>query len=151
MIWYGKTAGARLQGDVRSSHCTDTTLDFENLSWFGVRENYTPFHLLNEAFNDKPNNHWDKKAVADILKNYKEINFVDAAQNYDWENSPEKLAELVKQDGGYFSGDAMPSIPLWHFYFEDNSDEKKQGLGSFASCPRPAPCGSPTRKPSSGV
>lgn len=128
MIWYGKDGWCpdfKAMSDVRIA--TDTTLDFENLSWFAVRENYTPFHLLNEAFNDKPNNKWNKKAVADILKNYKEINSVDATQNYNWENSPEKLAELVKQDGGYFSGDAMPSIPLWHFYFEDNTDKKNKG------------------------
>jgi len=120
MIWYGKDGWCpdfKSMSDLRIA--TDTTLDFENLGWFASREIYTPFGLIEEVFNEKPNNHWDKKAVARILKNYKEINFVEASQNYDWDNSPEKLAELVKQDGGYYSGDAMPGIPLWHFYFKD--------------------------------
>ena len=120
MVWYGKDGWCpdfKAMSDLRIA--TDTTLDFENLGWFGVREIYTPFGLIKEVFNEKPNNHWDKKAVAHILRNYKEINFVEASQNYDWENSPEKLAELVKQDGGFYSGDAMPGIPLWHFYFKD--------------------------------
>lgn len=120
MIWYGKDGWCpdfKAMSDLRIA--TDTTLDFDNLGWFASREIYTPFGLIKEVFNEKPNNHWDKKAVASILNNYKEINFVEASQNYDWENSPEKLAELVKQDGGYYSGDAMPGIPMWHFYFKD--------------------------------
>ena len=120
MIWYGQDGWCpdfKAMSDLRIA--TDTTLDFENLGWFGVREIYTPFGLIEEVFNEKPNNRWDKKAVAKILRNYKEINYVEASQNYDWDNSPEKLAELVKQDGGYYSGDAMPGIPLWHFYFKD--------------------------------
>lgn len=120
MIWYGEDGWCpdfKAMSDLRVA--TDTTLDFENLGWFGVREIYTPFQLVDEVFNSRPNNHWSKKDVKEILKNYKEINFVEASQNYDWDNSPEKLAELVKQDGGYFSGDAMPGIPLWHFYFQD--------------------------------
>jgi len=120
MIWYGKDGWCpdfKAMSDLRIA--TDTTLDFENLGWFASREIYTPFGLIEEVFNEKRNNHWDKKAVSKILQNYKEINFVEASQNYDWDNSPEKLAELVKQDGGYYSGDAMPGIPLWHFYFKD--------------------------------
>lgn len=106
---------------------TDETRDFRNLTWFAARHHYKPGELLDEVFSDQPNNHWNKKAVASILKNYKELNFVDASNNYDWENSPEKLAELLRQDGGYYSNDAMPSIPLWHFYFEDNTDPKRPG------------------------
>lgn len=107
---------------------TDTTLDFQNLGWHAERHIYTPFELLDEAFNDKKNNRWDKKGVARILKNYKEINYDYAPNHYDWETTPEKLAELVKQDGGYYASDAMPGIPLWHFFFEDNTDEDNKGL-----------------------
>ncbi len=106
---------------------TDTTLDFKNLNWFGLRHIYTPYELLSKAFSKSPLNHWDKKGVAEILKNYKEINFDYAPNHYDWETTPEKLAELVKQDGGYFASDAMPGIPLWHFYFEDDTDKDDSG------------------------
>ncbi len=111
--------------DVRIA--TDTTLDFANLSWFAVRNAYSPFELMEEVFNDKPGNKWDKKAIAGILKSYKELNSVAASNNYDIETAPEKLLELLKQNGGFYSGDAMPSIPLWHFYFLDETDAQKKG------------------------
>lgn len=106
---------------------TDTTLDFKNLNWYGQRHIYTPHELLSKAFSKSPLNKWNKKKVADILKNYKEINYDYAPNHYDWETTPEKLAELVKQDGGYFASDAMPGIPLWHFYFLDDTDPKNSG------------------------
>jgi hypothetical protein len=99
---------------------TDTTLDFHNLNWFAVREMYTPMELLDEVFNDKPNNRWDQKAIARILKNYKEWNFTEASQNYDIETDPEKFIGLVKQNGGFYGSDALPAIPMWHFYFKDD-------------------------------
>jgi hypothetical protein len=101
---------------------TDTTLDFENLGWYGVRHIYTPFELIKEAFRPGDGNKWDKKAVVAMVKNYKEINWEIAPNHYDMETSPEKFAELIKQDGGYYASDAMPGIPLWHFFFEDLTD-----------------------------
>ena len=98
---------------------TDTTLDFENLGWYAIRRIYTPFELIKEAFRPGSANAWDKKAVVDMVKNYKEINWEYAPNHYDIETSPEKFAELIKQDGGYYASDAMPGIPLWHFFFED--------------------------------
>lgn len=106
---------------------TDTTLDFKNLGWFAVRHAYTPMELLDKAFNGKKNNRWEKKSIAEILKNYRELNSTDTLNNYDWNNSPEKIHELWKQNGGFYSGDAMPSIPLWHFYFEDDTDPDNKG------------------------
>ena len=61
------------------------------------------------------------------MSNYKESNFVDPASNYDWETSVERIHELRKQNGGFYSGDAMPSIPFWHFYFEDNTEKGNAG------------------------
>lgn len=104
---------------------TDTTLDFANLGWFAVRHLYTPMELMEEVFNGKSGNKWDKKAVARILKNYKQLNTVMAETNYDVETSPEKLLEVLRQNGGYYDGDAMPAIPLWHFYFEDMTKDDK--------------------------
>ena len=105
---------------------TDTTLDFENLGWYAVRHIYTPFELIDDAFKPGEANGWDKKAVVDIVKSYKQINWEYAPNHYDTETSPEKFAELVKQDGGYFASDAMPGIPLWHFFFEDLTEGTKR-------------------------
>lgn len=104
---------------------TDTTLDFENLSWYGERRLWKPQELLDTAL--CPGSEWDKKSVAQLLKNTKNINWDYAPTQYDWETQPEKFYELQKQDGAWYAGDAQPTIPLWHFYFEDKTDAKNAG------------------------
>ena len=108
---------------------TDTTLDFENLDWFNIRRMWTPLELVDEVFPAvaKPNSKWAKKHVARILKNYKQLNTDYAANHYDWETSPEKFANLVRQDGGFWGSSAVPTIPLNHFYFKDESEKDNQG------------------------
>jgi len=98
---------------------SDTELSFQNLNWFSRRIPYTITELIKQAFNKNQNNFWDKKSVAQILKNYKELNVTDAGNNYNWETDWEKLSSILKQDGSLSGGDAMPTIPLYHFYFED--------------------------------
>jgi hypothetical protein len=109
---------------------TDTTSDCKNLDWYGVRRIFTPFELAAEAL-DHPaaNNKWDTKAVAKILKQYKESNTEFASLKYDVETDTEKFIELMKQDGGYYSSSAVPGIPLWYFYFKDitPADPAKRG------------------------
>lgn len=105
---------------------TDTTLDFENLNWYGQRVPYTVSELLGEAFTKNANNYWNKPAVASILKNYKEVNFTDATNNIDWDTDYEKLASIVKQNGGFYGSNALPTIPIYHFYFEDFDDAGKK-------------------------
>ena len=103
---------------------TDTTLDFTNLTWYAQRISYTPIELVEEVWNKKKNNHWDKKAVAEILENYKELSVTDAQNNWTWSNYPEKMADLIKQNGGFYGSDAVPTIPLYHFYYQE---EDKNG------------------------
>lgn len=40
--------------------------------------------------------------------------------------APEKLAERVKSDGGFYVGDQVPTIDVWDFYFW-NDDDKVSG------------------------
>ena len=101
---------------------TDTELSFRNLTWFAIRIPYTPGELSRKAFsNSKSKFKWNKKVVASILKNVDECNTTMAENNYDFETVPEKFEEIRKQNSGYWSGDAMPTINLWHFYHEDES------------------------------
>lgn len=106
---------------------TDTTIDFANLSWFAVRIPYTPGELLREVFNDNPGNRWNKEAIKAILSTYKEINVTMAGNNYNFQTDPERFLELFKQNGGFWDGDAMPSIPLYHFYFLDEDKDQNEG------------------------
>ncbi len=106
---------------------TDTTTDFKNLTWYAVRIPYTPLELVEEAFSKKANNHWNKEAVFQILKNYKDTNSTDAMNNYDWNLQPEKIAELIKQNGALWGSDAVPVIPLYHFYHQQEDDKGEIG------------------------
>jgi hypothetical protein len=106
---------------------TDTELSFRNLTWSAVRVAYTPGELSRKAFSkEKGKFKWDTKRVAEILENIKECNAVMAENNYDFRTVPEKFEELRKQNCGYWSGDAMPTINMWHFYHQD--DDKKWHL-----------------------
>jgi hypothetical protein len=100
---------------------TDTEISFRNLTWFGVRIPYTPGELSRKAFSNVQSKFvWNKKAVTAILKNVKECNDTMAENNYDWNTVPEKFEEIRKQNAGYWSGDAMPTINLWHFYHQED-------------------------------
>lgn len=100
---------------------TDTEVSFRNLSWFAVRIPYTPGELSRKAFSKSVSRFtWDKKAVGKILENIKEVNDTMAENNYNFETTPEKFEELRRQNAGYWSGDAMPTINLWHFYHADD-------------------------------
>lgn len=106
---------------------TDTEVSFRNLTWFAVRIPYTPGELSRKTFAKTRSKFiWDKKTVAAILDNVKECNATMAENNYDFETQPEKFEEIRKQNAGFWSGDAMPTINLWHFYHED--DDKKWHL-----------------------
>lgn len=104
---------------------TDTELSFRNLTWFAVRIAYTPGELSRKAFSKVESKwKWNKAAVASILKNVEECNFTMAENNYSWDTEPEKFDELRRQNAGYWSGDAMPTISLWHFYSQDDDSKK---------------------------
>lgn len=106
---------------------TDTETSFRNLCWFGVRVAYTPGELSRKAFSDvKSKFKWNKEAVSKLLQRVEECNTTMAENNYNWNTEPEKFEELRKQNAGYWSGDAMPTINLWHFYSQD--DDKKWSL-----------------------
>lgn len=101
---------------------TDTELSFRNLVWFAVRVAYTPGELSRKAFSNVDSKwKWNKPAVTELLKKVEECNFTMAENNYNWETQPEKFEELRRQNAGYWSGDAMPTISLWHFYSEDEN------------------------------
>lgn len=104
---------------------TDTELSFENLEWIAVRVPYTEGQLTEKVFGDYADKHWKKPAIAKILHNYRDKNYADLG-NYTWVDNPEKVAELVKQNLGFYMSDAVPTIPLWHFYYKG---EKKKGRG----------------------
>ncbi len=102
---------------------TDTETSFRNLSWLAVRKQYTEGELSRKVFGKYSDEGWDKDVIKQILHEYHDVNF--ESTNYTWMTSPEKMAELVKQNAGFYSSDAVPTIPLWHFYYMDDSNPSK--------------------------
>jgi hypothetical protein len=102
---------------------TDTEISFENLEWFGIRVSETEGSLNEKVFGKYADRYWDKKAIAAILHHYRNMNYTDLGANFTWEDQPEKVAELIKQNGGRYASDAVPTIPLWNFYFRDRDDK----------------------------
>jgi hypothetical protein len=102
---------------------TDTTTDFENLEWFAIRFNYTEGELARRAFGPNRIKGWKKKRVAAVLKEYHEEN-TETVPTYNWNTDPEKMWELIKQNG-FYTSDAVPTIPMLHFWFKDNDANGK--------------------------
>lgn len=111
---------------------TDTLLDFSNLTWFAIRKPYTPGELAKKAwskYNEYDGNEiksgWNKDVIKKILKEYHKDDPSAASQNINWLDNPEKMADLYKQNGGFYSSDAVDTINLWHFFYLDDSNPSK--------------------------
>ena len=79
---------------------TDTEISFRNLVWFAARISYTPGELSRKAFSKaKGKFTWDKKAVADILKNVDQCKATMAENNYDFDTVPEKFGNYARASG----------------------------------------------------
>lgn len=102
---------------------TDSRCDLSNLSWFAVRKPYTPGELAKKVFGKYSVHGWNKKEIGRILDTYKEQNWEPGEAK--WSNEPEKLAEIYKQNGGFYAGDAVPTIPLFHFYYQDDRNPRR--------------------------
>lgn len=102
---------------------TDTETSMDNTMWFAVRQRYTPGELAIKAFGRNADPGWKKDIISKILKKYENINSEQLP--YDWYTSPEKMLDLYKQDLGYYMSDAVPSMPVWQFYYLDNATDPK--------------------------
>ena len=105
---------------------TDTELSFRKWQWFAVRVQYTYGELAEKVFGPYARKGWNKPAIAAILNEYKDENYTNGS-DYDWVRNPEKMYELMKQNQGYFTSDAVPSIGLFHGYFKDTNAKKETG------------------------
>ncbi len=100
----------------------NTDLTYKNLPFFAIMRSFTAPELIKLTRGPEVDKGWnipvvdaaieyiDKEATALFGSNFPEV----------W--SPEKIAERVKGDGTYYSGDAVPTIDTFDFYYW--SDEK---------------------------
>ena len=101
---------------------TDSETDMTRWEWFAIWKAYTPGELAKKVFGGHTVPGWKKKVVGKILNEYREENY--STDEYDWITQSEKILEVWKQNMGYWTSDAVPTIPLYHFYFRNPKDGK---------------------------
>lgn len=103
---------------------SQTLLTMENLSYFAVYRRYTAAQLVKFTRGPKRDKGWDvKNADAAILWAGKQTG--GTVSGVDWNWSPERIAESVKENSGYFSSDQVPTVNCWDFYFQNDEDDAK--------------------------
>jgi hypothetical protein len=106
----------------------NTLLTMKNLPFFSVYRSYTGPELARLTRNEEIS----KKAGWNMDMVQKCLEYIDsestALMGNNWPEvwSPEKMTERVKGDGGFYSGDQVPTIDCFDFYFWDD-DENTEG------------------------
>jgi len=98
---------------------TDTQCNLDMPHFAGRRE-MTYYQLwkktLGKGENMDPG--WNKKAVQKLLQAIK--NQFTSTQNWDWIATPERAAELLKQNATLFESDIVPKLCFWDWYEQDD-------------------------------
>ena len=105
---------------------SDTLLTMVNLPFFAIRKSFTAPELIKLTRGPLKDKAWNMPLVNAC------INWIDresmTLMSANWPEiwSPEKVEERVKGDGGFYVGDAVPTINVFDFYFWSD-DGKQQG------------------------
>lgn len=106
---------------------TDTLLDFSvNLTHCAINLYLTPGELYRMACTDKRDPGWNQSAVRNILRDLrddKNAPFFNQS-DYEWQERPEAIAELWKQNRGFLESDAVPKAKLRAFFYQNPEDNK---------------------------
>jgi len=105
---------------------SETDIDFSNLDHFAIFREATPAQLWELTHGPKVDPGWNVPLVE------KEIRFIgDQLQKQTnataFQYMPERITEIMKQDGGFWGSDAVPTIDFWDFYYR----EKEDGAGWY--------------------
>lgn len=102
---------------------SETTVDFDNLSYFGVFREWTPAQLYEMTHGARVDPGWQMPVVdSQIQYVMQQVQKQPNATAFQY--MPERVEELAKQDLGYWGSDAVPTIDAWDFYFRDAEDGK---------------------------
>lgn len=103
---------------------SNTYLTMENLPFFAIRRSYTAEQLKKLTSGPKVDAGWNMPLVNRCIE------WVDkecrSLMGSNWPEiwSPEKVAERVKGDGGFYSSDQVPTIDVFDFYFWNDEDKR---------------------------
>ncbi len=99
---------------------SSTEIDFSNLSYVAFFREWTPAQLNELTSKKHVDPGWNMPLVKRLIK---QTLAEDLKTQSDYtELSAERVEEIVKQDGGYYGSDAVPTIDVWDFYFRESED-----------------------------
>lgn len=104
---------------------SQTLLTMENLSYFAVYRRYTAYNLWRMTHGPKVDPGWNKE-VADNCIEWALKQWGQTTASADWAWSVERVSEDMKENGGQFNSDAVPTINCWDF-FHRSDDGSESG------------------------
>lgn len=104
---------------------SDTLLSFRNMPFFIKMRAYTAPELIKLTKGAKRDRGWNMKLVDACIKWVDKESQTLLGSNFPNIWSPEKMAERLKSDGGYYMGDRVPTINVFDFWYW--SDEGGNG------------------------
>jgi hypothetical protein len=101
-----------------------TLLGFENLTMFMIRRNFTAVELQKLTRRPGRDPGWSSDMVDRCLAWVDKNTLEMRGSNWPEVWSPEKVAERVKEDGGFYYGDAVPTVDCFDVYGYDESNKE---------------------------
>lgn len=99
-----------------------TLVTMENLDHLAVFRRYTAAELYRKTHGKYVDPGWNVKLAERVVANLSK----EYAQTTNWNDwrFPEKLAQDIKENAGYYGSDAVPTVNCWDFYYlNDEGDE----------------------------
>lgn len=126
-VWPGRYAWRpRCRGieDVLIPSGTLLNMDDESLPFFAVYEKYTAYELWRMTHGPKVDPGWNLPMVDAAIKwaHQESVKLMGTSWPETW--SPEKVDMLMKENGGWYSTDKVPTIDTFHFYWYDDEDRQ---------------------------
>lgn len=99
-----------------------TLVGMGNLEHFALYQQFTLSELYQKTHGPKVDPGWNVQLVEGLIAVMAKADGISNATSADY-RFPEKLAEDIKANPGYYESDACPTANCWDFYFR-NDDEK---------------------------
>jgi hypothetical protein len=100
-----------------------TLRSFENLPYLSIFRRYTAAELYTATHGARVDKGWNMEVVNKALK-WAALQTGKAQSGMDATWSPEKIAEDIKADSGYYGSDQVPTIDCWDVYYKDEADKE---------------------------
>jgi len=103
---------------------SETEIDWDNLPHFAMFNEWTPHQLAKMVYGPKRDPGWNEPLVQ-AQWNYVRDQVLKQPNSTAFQYMPERIEELIKQDGNMWGSDAVPTIDVWDCYLR--SDDESGG------------------------